>query len=199
MEMKMKNFRVIIVVVILAAAALGYYVYLSSKDPGSTKETSSSVSESYRLMHLDLEEKYPKTPKEVVKLYSRIVSSFYNEKLSEEEAKILSQQARKLMDEELLSHNPYDEYYQRLQADINSYKKEGKKITRFTLPTEDGSETRRKVEGKEYTEITCSYYIKEKKATKKSTQKYTLRKDESGKWKILFWEIAADTDDDGDK
>ena len=72
----MKNgVKSIVVVVVCAALCLGYYYYLTQKDSGKEQE----LSEVEMVVSKDLEKSYPKTAREVVKFYNRILSCYYSQ------------------------------------------------------------------------------------------------------------------------
>ena len=54
-----------------------------------------------------------------------------------------------------------------------------------------------KDKGKEYAIIDVAYFVHEDKKVIKTMEKFTLRKDSEGKWKILFWEIGKVSDMEG--
>ena len=47
-----------------------------------------------------------------------------------------------------------------------------------------------KSEGKEYAKVNVKYYVREGKNVINTYEEYTLRKDEEGKWRILYWELS---------
>ena len=54
-----------------------------------------------------------------------------------------------------------------------------------------------KDDGKEYARVDVAYFVHEGKKVIKTMEKFTLRKDSDGKWKILFWEIGKVSDMEG--
>lgn len=174
-----KNLRVIFAVVLCAGLCLGYYYYLSNRDKGDEKLTEVEM-----VITKDLDKSYPKTAREVVKFYNRILNCYYNEDYSEEQLKDLTEQARKLMDTELQEKNPADSYLDAVKADIEAYEEEEKKIASISMDSTNEIEYK-KVEGKECAYVDVQYFIKESKKATRSSQTYILRKDENGKWRIL--------------
>lgn len=194
--MKKSRLKMVIIISVMAAIILVYYYNLSTKrveKHNSTKQTK----EITKLLAKNLEESYPKTPREVIKLYSRIITCFYSGSYTEDEKKLLAVQVQKLMDDELLKHNDFDEYYDNLCADIEQYEKENKVITSYVL--DSGSNVEYKIlEEKNYAILKCLYYTKGKEGVAKTNQQYILRKDETGKWKILYWKLF-DSEEDSDE
>lgn len=188
----MKKLKVLILSIIMVLLVVWYYQYLSNKT--EVAKDDEKIREIDVLVNKNLNEKYPETPREVIKLYNRIMLCYYNEECTNEELVGLTTQARALYDQELLDRNPYDEYFKRLVSEIEDYKEDHRKISSCMLV---GS---REVEyytlkKKKYASIECVYYSKGDKGTIKSDEIYVLRKDEKGKWKILYWKLAGDEDE----
>lgn len=175
-----KNLRTIIVVVICAALCIGYYYYLTHRDSGKEKE----LTEVEQVITKDFNKSYPKTAREVVKLYNRILKCYYNEEYTDKQLKQLTEQARCLMDEELQKNNSKEAYLAAVKNDIKEYEAKERKITSITMDTTDEIEYK-KVEGKECAYVDVSYFIKESGNAERAAQTYILRKDADGKWKIL--------------
>ncbi len=175
-----KNLRTIIIVVLCAGLCIGYYYYLSNRDKG--KET--NLTEVEQVITKDLDKSYPKTAREVVKFYNRILKCYYNEEHTEKELEQLTEQARKLMDQELQEKNPEDTYLTAVKADIKSYADEDKTITSYTIDSTN-EVTYKTVNGQECAYVDVSYFVQEKKNANKASQTYVLRKDANGNWKIL--------------
>lgn len=189
----MKKARVLIVVVILAALGIIYYNYLDKKS--EKDEPEEEITEIQKIINKDLTTSYPETPREVVKLYNRIMLCFYNEDYSNEQLIKLSTQARAMMDDELIEHNPYEEYFTRLCDDIKVFNEDNRKISSCMLAGSRDVEyyTLKK---QKYASITCVYYTKGDSGTVKSSEKYVMRKDKEGKWKMLYWKLIDDKDDE---
>lgn len=191
-----KEMKKIVIIAILIGACIVYFYYLSlnSNKPADNKKTE-EVAEAEKLINKDLDESYPKTPRETVKFYSRIITVFYNEKYTEDEQKLLAVQAQKLMDDELLEHNKFDEYYENLCEDIKEYKENNRKISSYLLDS-SADVVYKTFQEKEYAYVNCIYFTKGKEGTSRSPEQYVLRKDEEGKWKILFWKLIEEETDD---
>ena len=180
----MKNgVKSIVIVVICAALCLGYYYYLTQKDSGKEQE----MSEVELVVSKDLEKTYPKTAREVVKFYNRILSCYYSQDYTQAQLEKMTEQARLLMDEELKENNPQDSYLQAVQAEVASYQDEKKTISNITMEGSKEVEYKTK-NGRDYAYVDVSYFMKSKKSSQKSgrvSQTYILRKDENSNWKIL--------------
>lgn len=175
-----KNLRVIIVVLICAALCVGYYFYLSNR----TARLSSEPTEMEQLISKDLESSYPTTPREVMRLYNRILLCLFDGEWEDDDFEQLSNQARALMDAELLEQNPAETYLHNLKAEVNNYRKEGKEIINVTVSSSQDIE-KKTVNGSECAYVEAIYSVKAKKNSEQSRQTYVLRKGEDGRWRIL--------------
>ena len=90
-------------VLVAGALILGVFFMMNNKGK-STK-----VAENQVLLERDLENAYPETPTEVVKLYWRFNKYMYNKKVSDGELQKLMKQLRKLYDEEFLAEEKNSE------------------------------------------------------------------------------------------
>ena len=175
-----KNLRTIIVVVICAAMCIGYFYYLSNRDSGKEK----NLTEVEQVITKDLDKSYPKTAREVVKFYNRILQCYYNEEHTDDQLAQLTEQARVLMDKELQEKNPEKDYLAAVKLDIETYKEKEKKITSITMDSTNEVEYKT-VNGEECAYVDVSYFIMEKDGSSRAEQTYILRKDEDGRWKML--------------
>ena len=191
----MKHWKTIIIGVLCAALILGYYYYLSTRD--NTSDDIKDKTEVEKVIELDLADvdKYPSKPREVVKVFNRILCCYYNDEYSEKQFKDLAAQQRLLLDEELLANNPEKQFLVSVRTDIEEYKKEGKTISDYILCGTDDV-IYKTVDGRECAYVTCSYYIRNgKNGTENTNQCYVLRKDDNGNWKILvYYLIEGETE-----
>lgn len=182
----MKKIRGIIIGIICICLVVGYYYYLSNRGEAS-KETDLTEVQKVVLKDLDGKE-YPKTPREVVKLYNRILCCYYNEEYTKEEFYKLADQALKLMDEELAANNPSEQYYLRVETEVESYHEKKRTINNASVC--DSNEVQYStINGAECAYVTASYFVKDNEGFTKSNQNYVLRKDAEGRWKILAFEL----------
>ncbi len=178
--MKKNGLKSIIIVVFCACLCVGYYFYLTQKNSGKEDK----MTEVEMLISKDLELSYPKTAREVVKFYNRILKCYYEKEYNQEQFEKLTEQARSLMDEELRENNPQDLYLEAVEADISSYDKENKKISNISIEGVNEIEYKT-VKGKECAYVDTAYYVKSKKKSQRVIQTYILRKDDDNKWRIL--------------
>ena len=100
---------------------------------------------------------------------------------------------RGIFDDELLTLNPYDEYLKRLQDEIKDYKSAGRTIADYVIENNSNMEFLT-YKGKDYAKIDVMYFVHESKNIIKNYEKFTLRKDDGGRWKILYWEVGKASD-----
>lgn len=174
----------------IIAVMLAMFFVTRYQKAGKQKEaTMESLSEVQKILNMDLESDYPKTPREVAKLHGDITRLLYSG-IEDDEIKDLAIKARELYDEELLEKNPMDQYLKDLYSDIALWIKLGRKIENNFVVNEQDEEIIKK-DGKEYATAYISFLITEKGKTSEQ-RKYLLRKDNNKKWKVLGWEYMPD-------
>ena len=181
----MKKMRMIIIILICVGLLVGGYAYWMSSNSGSSSENV-ELTKVQQLITKDLEKNYPKTPREVIKTYSEIISCFYNEEYTEKELEKLVEQTILLMDEELAANNPKNDYFKAVKEEILEYESADRTIVSYTLPSSNEVEFRT-IDGRECAYVETSYFIKEKTSYEKTYQTYVVRKDDNGQWKILVF------------
>ena len=189
----MKNaIRIGIFVIVAAALIVGYYFYLSH---GRTtkEETPAKKTELEKVLTVDFVKNYPETPREVMKWYNRIIKLYYDSETEDTMVDALCDQAMMLLDDELVSNNPRDNYIASVRADIADYKQRSRKIVSTEVcDTNDVVYKKRRGDSMAY--VQTHYFIAEGSDYENTYQKYALRKDDNGRWKILAFQL---TDEDG--
>lgn len=177
----------VVMAVIAGAVFLGYYYTTGKTEEG---EQTTAKTEVEKILRKDLENDYPGTPREVMKLYGRITKCIYNSDLSTSQMEGLLEQARKLYDDELLALNPLDAHRDALLADIEEYRDSERTIMSYTAQKSSQAKTYKK-DGQEYA-VTYLLFITTDKNTPyaESCEKFLLRKDSKDNWKIVGWELA---------
>jgi len=137
----MKKSRMIIIVLICVGLLVGGYAYWMNNNSNTSSENM-ELTKVQQLITKDLEKNYPKTPREVVKTYSEIISCFYNEEYTEKELEKLVDQTLLLMDEELAANNPKNDYFKAVKEEILEYESAGRTIVSYTLPSSNEVEFR---------------------------------------------------------
>lgn len=194
----MKNAKFIIIgIACVCLICAGFYFF--SKE---NKDVEKDLTEIEKVIVKDLEQNYPKTPREVVKFYNRIVKCYYGDEPTEKELNDLVDQMMYLLDEDLLLVNPRDTYYNSVVSDIKQYKEENKSVVStdvcdsndVTYVTDDKNGEGEK---DELAYVTASYFVNEDGQFGYTYQQFVLRQDEDGRWKILtFYQIKGEDSDD---
>ena len=136
----------------------------------------------------EMESDYPLTVCQVVSLFTKIQRSYYNEDNSEKELIKLAYMATILFDKELIDNNPFDEYFEELQEEIEGYQDDNRIISRVIVGKSSDVKYST-VDEKKYASVECIYYVQNDSGTMKNVTTYILRKDEDGKWRILGWQL----------
>lgn len=190
-----RNGQKIIFAVVCVVIIVGLFWYTATKK-GNSAENNDDLTEAEKVITRNLEKNYPETPREVVKFYNRIITCFYDEEYTDDELYELGDQARLLMDDELLENNSKDDYFKNLKADIEDYHDKSKKIESSSVCSSDEVKYQ-KIDGDDCAYVTASYFVNENKSYTRTNQTYVLRKDKDGKWKILvFYQTEGDTEDE---
>jgi hypothetical protein len=146
-----------------------------------------------KILSKDLETAYPSTPREVLKLYSRIMVNFYNGKATEDEIEKLAKKLMLLLDDELIENNPSDQYIEDLNNEILEYNKTKKSIISYDIEKSSSVKFYTK-NSQEYASIVVSFMLKTDSEYEKTYEEFVLRKDSKDNWKILGWEVTNPID-----
>ena len=190
-----KAFRIGISIVICVGLVCGYYYYLSHKNVKSAEDAQDKTTEVEKIIERDFDKKYPKTPREVVKWYNRIITAFYGEEYTDEELEKMADQARSLMDDELLSYNPRDTYLKSLKADIEDYKTRDKIIVQSSV-SDSNDITYATVDGDYCAYVDAYYFSREASDYSRTYEEFVLRRDDEGHWKILSFRLTEGDNDE---
>lgn len=112
---------------IIAVIIVLFYInrtYQSNKLKESSME---KLTEIQQVLLMDLDNEYPKTPRDVAKLHGDMTRLLYSG-LEDEEVKDLAIKIRELYDEEFLENNPMEQYLTNLYSDIAYWLKVNRKI-----------------------------------------------------------------------
>lgn len=186
---------VIVAIACICAICAGFYFF--SQGNG---ETEKELTEIEKVIVKDLESNYPKTPREVVKFYNRIVKCYYGgEQLTEKQVNDLVDQMLCILDDDLLLINSRDSYYSSVVQEINQYKRAKKQlISTDVCDTNDVKYVTDDKNGKEekIAYVDASYFMNTDGKFAYTYQQFVLRQDEDGLWKILaFYQIEGEKSD----
>ena len=190
----MKNVvRVAVLAICVAVLIVGYYFYLSRQGSQREEESLAAESEISKVLAKDFSKEYPETPRSVIKWYNRIMMLYYDNDTTDDDVERLCDQAMMLFDADLLQANPREFYVANVKADITEYKDRGREIRQSSVQS-SGDVEYKTIKDRDYAYVIAYYFTKEGSTYTRTYQKYALRKDDMGKWKILAFEL---TDEDG--
>ena len=171
-----------VALVCLAVVVLTIFYMISNGKISGSRESKSSTTEVDKLMSKDLDNGYPETPTEVLKLYWR-----YNK---------LLKQLRKLYDAELLDvkDNAWEKMHKRLAKERKSYKKKEQTISTYVVQPA-GSIEYTTINKRECATVITGTLTKAKQKRMQIYEKFLCRKDAKGKWRILGWEQTTDKEE----
>ena len=182
----------ILIGLVLIALVVGYYFYLSNRKPKEAAEdTETTVSAVQKLLLKNIDDDYPPTPREVLKLYSDITVCFYSEDYTDEELTQLALQIEKLYDEELIANNTPDQYQKNLRGDIKTMKDKNLRVTSYSVASATDVDYF-DAGGRSWARLSCTYTIRSGKEAGLAREIFLLRKDDMGHWKIYGWEAAKE-------
>ena len=139
----------------------------------------------------NIDDDYPPTPREVLKLYSDITVCFYSEDYTDEELTQLALQIEKLYDEELIANNTPDQYQKNLRWDIKTMKDKNLRVTSYSVASATDVDYF-DAGGRSWARLSCTYTIRSGKEAGLAREIFLLRKDDKGHWKIFGWEAAKE-------
>ena len=184
-----KTIRISVAIIICVATVLGYYYYLSHRNESASVESNTEVSEVSIILSKDLLNDYPATPRAVIKWYNRIITAYYGEEYTNVQFEKLADQARMLLDEELLEYNPREEYISSLAQEVTDYRNRGRYIVSSDV-TDTNNVHYAVKNGYDVAYVTSYYFTKEASSYERVYQEYVLRKDSAGRWKILTFRLV---------
>ena len=195
----MKNAKyVIIAIACISVICASFFFFMQGN-----QEDEKNLTEIEKLVVRDLEKNYPKSPREVVKLYNRIVKCYYGSQTpTEKELRDLTDQMLCIMDDDLLLVNPRDEYFASVVGDINQYKRDKKQLVSTDVcSTNDVKYITDDKNGEEEKDnlayVSASYFVNTDGKFSYTYQEFVLREDADGRWKILTYYPIQGEDSDG--
>lgn len=190
----MKKAGVVIAAALCIALLCGAF-YMVKVRSDSAQNTETELTTVQKLIAKDLDKRYPPTPREVIKLYNRIITCYYKEDYTQEELSRLADQTLCLFDTQLQENNPKDIYLSSLEADIEDYKSHNRFIAQSDV-CDSADVLYKTIDGDDIAYVNASYFVREGSDFSKTYQQYVLRKDDKGQWKILvFYQIEPDQED----
>ena len=191
-----KVLRIGIAVICMVSLVVGYYAYLSHRNDTARADENVELSEVQAIISKNFTTDYPATPRAVVKWYNRIITAYYGEEFNQKQLEQMADQARTLMDDELLQYNPRDTYVASLNLEIDDYHNRSRTIVSSTVS--DSKEVQYKtINGYECAFVHAYYFIREGSSYDRTYEDFCLRKDSKGHWKILTWRLSTEDEING--
>lgn len=187
-----KGPKSVAVLAVMVITVFALYYYLVNKVERSGPEVETSAVQDVLLK--DLERDYPPTVREVIKYYNEIMNCYYTEKPTEEELKKLAEKAMELYDAELVNYQSEELYLEDLKAEIAAFEAADTVLSHVALSSSTAVDYYT-YNGRECAQIRCIYTMRQKTNLMTIKEVYVLRKDDSGRWKILGWTPAEDKTD----
>jgi len=177
----------VILVLACAVVALYWYIDRSAKE---AEEPVNSVAE--QMLAKDMEKNYPPTPYAVTEFYCGIVECLYSADTTEEQLERLVELQRSLFDEEFAALNPYEELLASTKKELEEAKEKKLVFTGYILD-KASNVSKWKKDGREYASLMFQLMSKSDTGSGGSYRNMIMRKDSSGKYKILGWETAEES------
>lgn len=181
--MNAKNVRVVVIAVIcIALICGGFFLFSQSLNQGNPD----ALTEVEKVLVKDLKNDYPKTPREVVKFYNRIVQCYHTENLSKDDLGKLVDQMMCLWDKDLLAKNSRESYLAEVQSDIRLYKQMKQTITSISIC--DSNEVDYVTDDRNNDKLAfvdTTYFVNTDGKFANSYMRVGVRQDENGNWKII--------------
>ncbi len=192
---RMRNaIRIVIAVIIGATLIVGYYFYLSRQSFSSEDQTTETQSEMDKVLGRDMVLNYPQTPRETIKFYNRILKLYYAPDTTDAELERLCDQAMMMFDADLLQQNPRDVYVESVKREVAEYRERNKKMVSADV-CDTSDVTYKKVNGDNMAYVLAYYFTSEATEYQRVYQKYALREDVLGNYKIIAFKLS---DENGD-
>lgn len=189
MRKKKSGWQTILSIFIIAAIVLTAFILLSNRSENIAEAQPLKVTAVQEVLLRDMETNYPTSPKEVVKYYSEISRCYYAEDYSDEEFIKLADRAREVFDAELVANQTEEQYLATLKADIAAYKTDNKVISSYSVSSSTDVDYYDYL-GDKWAQLYCIYSIRVSTTITPVTEKYLLRKDDDGHWKIFGWVLV---------
>jgi hypothetical protein len=184
---KKKTVWTVALVIVMCVGALGYYAYLTERNV--QRQAEEKLTETDELLLMDLENDYPYAPRDVVKLYSRMITCVYNERLADDELGDMVKQMRRLYSDELCEEpeNSESNQIQSLTDEMKDYGDNDHKITNTTV-CESSQVDYGEVDGQQTAMVDVVYTVRYDNNYVQQPQVFVLVQDKEEHWKILGWQ-----------
>lgn len=177
------------VLAVMVITVFALYYYLVNKVERSAPEVETTAVQDVLLKNLETD--YPPTVREVIKYYNEIMNCYYKENPTDAELEQLADKAMELYDAELVNFQSREMYLEDLKTEIAAYAAADTVLSHVALSSSTAVDYYT-YNGRECAQIRCIYTLRQKTQLMTIKEVYVLRKDDSGRWKILGWSPAED-------
>lgn len=177
------------VLAVMVITVFALYYYLVNKVEHSAPEVETTAVQDVLLKNLETD--YPPTVREVIKYYNEIMNCYYKENPTDAELEQLADKAMELYDAELVNFQSREMYLEDLKTEIAAYAAADTVLSHVALSSSTAVDYYT-YNGRECAQIRCIYTLRQKTQLMTIKEVYVLRKDDSGRWKILGWSPAED-------
>lgn len=179
------------VLAVMLITVFALYYYLVNKVERQTPEKETTAVQD--VLFKNLETDYPPTVREVIKYYNEIMKCYYSDDpLTDEELEKLAAKSMELYDAELVNYQEEDIYVRDLKTEIANFAASDTVLSHVALSASTAVDYYM-YNGRECAQIRCIYTMRQKTNLVTVKEIYVLRKDDSGRWKILGWTPAEDS------
>lgn len=186
---KKRSGRTMIAILIMALFVGGAFYLVANRSEQIAEAQTVKMTPVQEVLNRNLTINYPSSPREVVKYYSEISRCFYGEEYSEEELEALAKKSREVFDDELVRNQTDQQYLNALKADIEKNKTDKKTISSYSAASSTDVEYY-DFQDDEWAQLYCFYTFRISTTVQTVQEKFLLRKDENGHWKIFGWKLV---------
>jgi len=188
MDEKKKNKKhiaeIITIALVVVAILAVFFVVVRIKNNGEKKPANQTEAE--KILERDLDRNYPFTPREVMKLYCRVLKCIQNEELTDSEITDLVIFQRQMFDDEFLAANPEGQYVASVAQSRLDARKIPSTMTSYKVELDSGVDKWTAKDG-EFAKLVVYFSMKNANSYESFYQEYLLRKDDKGRYKIVGW------------
>lgn len=183
--MKKQGIARTIGLLIIVAAIVLFVFFRMTQNASQRQDKPKDQTEMEKLLSYDFDSDYPKTARDVMKLYCRYLKAVYSKDTSDEAVGVLNSQMRKLYAQKLLDYNNESAQLEALKEERASYKKDKMSLVGYVI-AEASQIAYDTIDGVEYARIGVTLNLKAGELDGKDYS-YVLMKDAADHWKVYGW------------
>lgn len=192
--MKKKGDAQAIGILIIFAVIIIFAFFRLTEKTSQNQESKNEKTELETLLEYDFEQDYPKTVRDVMKLYFRYLACIYSKEVTDTDIASLNSKIRNLYDSKLLTYNEESAQLDALKEEKSFYADEKITLVGYTV-AEASQIVYDTIEDVEYAKISVSLNLKAGTSRGSKEHIYVLEKDLDDHWKIYGWTVVADEEE----